>query len=89
MRCRYVYDKEAGKVWIPGCWGGLYGPDGCHCSNEPTTFAGFEKQKYNETVSSLKAQLNEVQKENSMLWRLFRKRLQQKDWPLITETGLK
>ncbi len=36
-RCRWVRaaDVPGGKFWLPECWGGLYGPDGCYCLPEP------------------------------------------------------
>lgn len=31
--CRWVNDREAGRVLIPGCMGSaVYGPDGCTCN---------------------------------------------------------
>lgn len=36
-RCHWLRTSEVpeGRVWIPGCWGGLYGPDGCYCPPKP------------------------------------------------------
>lgn len=32
MKCHYIYDKEAGKVHIPGCWSAVHhGPSRCIC----------------------------------------------------------
>lgn len=33
MSCRWIYDREVpgGRYWVPDCWGGLYGPEGCYC----------------------------------------------------------
>ncbi len=33
MKCRYVYDPKYGKVWIPGCIGGLHNEANCTCRN--------------------------------------------------------
>lgn len=36
-RCHWVRDSDVpgGKFWLPECWGGLYGPEGCYCAPEP------------------------------------------------------
>ena len=33
MSCHWVRAKELpeGRFWLPDCWGGLYGPEGCYC----------------------------------------------------------
>lgn len=72
MRCHYIYDKDAGRVWIPGCWGGLYGPDGCTCSS---TLPEFEKKLYNEKLAELNKENKELQKEVFRLNRIIKKLL--------------
>lgn len=73
-KCHYIHDKEAGKVWIPGCMGGTYGPEFCYCKrNEPTTYKGFEKQEYNRILTEKNEQIRELEKENAMLWRIIGK----------------
>lgn len=74
MRCHYIYDKEAGKVWIPGCWGGLYDPEGCTCTDEITE---FESRLYNRKVAELKKENKELQKEVFRLHRIIKKLLKQ------------
>lgn len=63
-KCHYIYDKEAGKVLIPGCWGSaVYGPHACNCYpvKVPT-----EKQLY-------KKYIRELEKENARLWRIIKR----------------
>lgn len=73
MRCHYIYDKKAGKVWIPGCWGGINGPEGCNCNSSNMTFAQFEKKIYNEKLSELNKENSELQKEIFRLNRIIKK----------------
>lgn len=74
MRCHYIYDKDAGKVWIPGCWGGIYGPDGCTCASD-MTLPEFEKTVYNEKLAELNKENKELQKEVFRLNRTIKKLL--------------
>lgn len=78
MRCHYTYDEEAGKVWIPGCWGGVYRPDACTCKNEITTYAQYEKQKYNKEISALRHEVKELEGEVFRLERLNKKLINHK-----------
>lgn len=75
MRCHYIYDKNAGRVWIPGCWGGLYGPDRCTCSSTFATLPEFEKKLYNEKLAELNKENKELQKEVFRLNRTIKKLL--------------
>lgn len=75
MRCHYIYDKKAGKVWIPGCWGGIYGPLGCNCGTSEMTFEQFEKKLYNEKLTELKKENTELQRKVFRLNRIIRKLL--------------
>ena len=35
-RCHYVFDREVGRLHIPGCMGAaVYGPRGCTCPPKP------------------------------------------------------
>lgn len=66
MRCHYIYDKEAGKVHIPGCWAAaIHGPDHCDCflNKEPT-----EESKDKKLI-------RELEKENAKLNRIIKKLL--------------
>jgi hypothetical protein len=37
-RCYYVYDRDVGRVLIPGCMGAaVYGRSGCTCRMAPIT----------------------------------------------------
>lgn len=66
MRCHYIYDKEIGKVHIPGCWGSvIHGPDHCSCypKKEPS-----EESKDREMI-------RELEKENARLNRIIKKLL--------------
>lgn len=79
MRCQYIYDKKAGKVWIPGCWGGIYGPEGCTCNASNMTFPEFEKKLYNENLAKLKKENMELQKEVFRLNRIIKKLINVKE----------
>tara|TARA_R100001244_G_scaffold106223_1_gene78749 strand:- start:260 stop:472 length:213 start_codon:yes stop_codon:yes gene_type:complete len=59
MKCYYVHDKITGKVLIPQCMSVVQSNDieDCICTSYPKTFAGFERQRYNEKVQEL---LNEI-----------------------------
>lgn len=68
MRCHYIYDKDAGKVHIPGCYGAaIFGEDHCSCYNkgkiEPS-------EKSND-----KKLIRELEKENARLNRIIKKLL--------------
>lgn len=65
MKCHYIYDKKAGKVWIPGCWNGIYGPEHCTCR--------IEKQDYNDEDVKLKREIRELEKEVHRLNRIIKK----------------
>lgn len=74
-KCHYIYDKEIGKVLIPGCYGMLHTEDmsNCTCRDYPETFAQFEKKEYNIKLQELKLQVIELEKENSSLHRIIKK----------------
>jgi len=56
MRCRYVHDKDAGKVLIPGCMSVAHSDDigDCTCEKFGEPYTRFEKEKYNEEVRRLR-----------------------------------
>ena len=34
MACRWMWDKDIGRWFLPECWGGVNaGPDGCYCKD--------------------------------------------------------
>ena len=74
MKCHYIYDKEAGKVLIPGCWGAIYGDmSQCTCRSEITTFAQFEKKEYNKILNEKQSQIKELEKEVARLNRILKR----------------
>lgn len=80
MKCHYIYDKIAGRVLIPGCWGvanDYPNMKSCTCRDAPPeTFEEFEKQSYNEKVNELITKSREMEKEVHRLNRIIRKLLQ-------------
>lgn len=81
MKCHYTYDPEVGKVLIPGCWAVVHSGDmeDCTCRTEPTTQAGFERQRYNETVRDLRQQIKELESYNAHLNRTIKKLLKKQN----------
>lgn len=81
MRCHYVYDKQAGKVLIPGCWGvAIHYTDKqpmfwCSCTDFPETFKEFERKTYNERVAELRREIKSLEKENARMNRVMKKLL--------------
>lgn len=67
MRCYHIYDKIAGKVWIPGdCGAGWYGDESrCTCYDDVK-----EETKQRQ---KLRDEIKELQKENIKLWRIIKK----------------
>lgn len=68
MRCHHVTEPDGQRYWIPGCWGGIYGPEGCYCYHER------EKPPRDERDRTIR----ELEKENARLNRLLYKILNQK-----------
>lgn len=65
MRCYFHFDeKTRGKYLIPYCWSVLNSNDieDCDCEKY-TTFAGFERQKFNEILTEKNKELAEMEKE--------------------------
>jgi hypothetical protein len=70
MKCHYVYDKQAGKVLIPGCWSVVISDDirDCTCSTgEDLTFSQFERERYNEELEKRNAIIKELRADNKYL----------------------
>jgi hypothetical protein len=74
-KCHYIYDKEAGKVLIPGCWSVVHSNDmsDCTCRDFPETFKQFERQEYNKKLKEKSEYIKELEKENARLIRILRK----------------
>ena len=74
-KCHYIYDKEAGKVLIPGCWSVVHSNDmaDCTCRNYPETFAQFERKEYNEKLNEQKEYIKELEKEVARLNRILKR----------------
>lgn len=63
MKCHYIYDKEAGKVMIPGCWGtAIYGDWACTCRDNILPSENTVKNK----------EIRELEKENDRLNRIIK-----------------
>ncbi len=75
MKCHYVYDKEYGKVHIPGCWAVVHSgdPKRCTCRSFPETFQQFEKKEYTEKLLEKNRQIKELEQENARLKRIIKK----------------
>jgi len=58
MKCHYIYDKIAGKVLIPGCWGTVHSNDikDCYC-NSLSGYIGYE-----ERISKLEQEVKDLKK---------------------------
>ncbi len=72
MRCHYTYDKEAGKVWIPGCYSGIYDPANCCCSK---SFKQFERDEFNQTIKAKDKEIKDLEGEVFRLERVIKKLL--------------
>lgn len=60
MKCYFTTDTETGeKVLIPNCWAVVMSNDikDCYCTSK--TFAGFERERYNEMVNKLREEIKE------------------------------
>lgn len=75
MKCHYVYDKEAGKVLIPGCYGMLHSNDmsNCTCRDFPETLPKFEKKEYNDKLNEQKVYIKELEREVYRLNRILKR----------------
>lgn len=81
MKCHYVWGKEAGSVLIPGCWSVVISGDmnDCVCRNDLSysTFAGYERMKYNEEIKEKNTLIKDLERENSRLNRIIKNLLKQ------------
>lgn len=64
MKCHYENVKGVGKVLIPGCMAVAVTGDIDRCTCHPTTFASFEKEKYQQEVKRLKKIIKDLEEEN-------------------------
>ena len=79
MKCHYKYTENGEKVLIPYCWPVVLSGDmsQCTCRTEKT-FAAFERERYNETVKALRAEIKDLEHENAYLNRIIKKLTKQK-----------
>lgn len=66
MKCHYVFDKDVGKVLIPGCWPVVMSNDikDCICTiNEPSSPEGFERKRYHDELMEKNKTIKELQKQ--------------------------
>ena len=79
MKCHYIYTKDGEKVLIPYCWPVVLTGDMSQCTCRPEkTFAAFERERYNETVKALRAEIKDLEHENALLNRIIKKLTNQK-----------
>lgn len=64
MKCHYENVVGVGKVLIPGCMAVAVSGDIDRCTCHPTTFASFEKEKYQQEVERLKKIIKDLEEEN-------------------------
>ena len=64
MKCHHINVKGVGKVLIPGCMAVAVSQDIEDCTCHPTTFASFEKEKYQQEVKRLKKIIKDLEEEN-------------------------
>lgn len=76
MRCHYIYDKEAGKVLIPGCWSvALSGRmKDCNCRTQLSP-KQFEKKEYNDMIKEKNIEIKNLEKEIFYLNRIIKRLL--------------
>lgn len=64
MKCHYENVKGVGKVLIPGCMAVAVTGDIDRCTCHPTSYASFEKEKYQKEVERLKKIIKDLEEEN-------------------------
>ena len=58
-RCHYIFDKEVGRILIPGCMGAaVYGKEGCTCPTPPLR----EKQ-----VRTIEERLTDIERQLALI----------------------
>ncbi len=79
-KCHYIYDKEQGKILIPGCWSVVNSNrmEDCNCHNAHPTFKQFEKQEYNEALKAKNKYILELEKEVNQKNRIIKRLLNKK-----------
>lgn len=78
MKCHYIYTEDGLKVLIPGCMGtAARGIEHCTCRGVKS-FAGFERERYNETVKALRAEIKDLEHENAYLNRIIKNLIKHK-----------
>lgn len=73
-RCHWIHDKKAGKVWIPGCYQGIYSEGYCGCrqwDKEQMCKRPNEAKEYNKLNERLLKENNRLIK---IIERLTKKR---------------
>ncbi len=74
MKCHYIYTEDGETVLIPYCWPVVLSGDMSQCTCRPEkTFAAFERERYNETVKALRAEIKDLEHENAYLNRIIKK----------------
>lgn len=63
MKCHYITDPKVGKVFIPGCWGGVHhmNMSGCYCPNHKKD----KVQLLEEKVERLEKKIKELNNQRS------------------------
>lgn len=64
MKCHYENINGVGKVLIPGCMAVAVSGDIEDCICHHTTFASFEKEKYQQEVERMKKIIKDLEEEN-------------------------
>lgn len=64
MKCHYQNVEGVGKVLIPGCMAVAVTGDIERCTCHPTSYASFEKEKYQKEVERLKKIIKDLEEEN-------------------------
>ena len=64
MKCHYLNVEGVGKVLIPGCMAVAVTGDIERCTCHPTSYASFEKEKYQKEVERLKKIIKDLEEEN-------------------------
>lgn len=64
MKCHYENVVGVGKVLIPGCMAVAVSGDIEDCTCHPTTFASFERKKYQQEVERMKKIIKDLEEEN-------------------------
>lgn len=64
MKCHYENVEGVGKVLIPGCMAVAVTGDIERCTCHPTSYASFEKEKYQKEVERLKKIIKDLEEEN-------------------------